>query len=233
MWITTLKHKLGQLYWSIIKQKDGLVYKIMKYFKSLYIWVCGIGKTNEQLERRCDVTTLIICAHPDDETIFFFRTIKKECPFIVCMSHIGNRIRREEFQKALDVQNVIGGIMLNFPDVPGLKWVWKRFIPCKLRKIRKFFPNIKTIYTHSGYGESGHPHHFYVHDGVVRVFDNCRIYSTAATFHPKEEGRLDAAELEEKNYIISNLYSTQANMLIRWCGWFDDYLHYEVYDEVK
>lgn len=232
MWIRPLKHKLGQIYWKIVKSKNIIAYKIKKYFKRLYIWINGIGKTREQLEIKSDIKTLVICAHPDDETIFFYRTIKRECPYIVCMSHSGNSIRREEFRNAIKVQNV-QGIMLNFPDVPGMKWVWKIYMPHVLKRIKKYFPNVEKVYTHSEHGESGHPHHFCVNKSVRQVFDDCKIYSTASKFYPKEEGRLDVAELERKFYIIQNLYPTQVNMLVQHCHWFDDYLHYEVLEETK
>lgn len=231
--IKILKSKLGKLYWDLIKQMNKIWYVTKKYIHSLFVWLCGIGRIKGSFDEAAAAQTLIICAHPDDETIFFSSVIKKERPFILCMSHSGNTVRRSEFQNALNTQNALGGIMLNFPDVPGMKWVWKYRMSFRLKRIKKRFPNVKKIYTHSRYGESGHPHHFCVHDGVVSAFDNCKIYVTAAEFRAELGGLLDEAAVEKKMHIIRDIYSTQVNMLVRWCEWFDDYLYYELFEEEK
>ena len=93
---------------------------------------------------------------------------------------------------------------------------------------------MNTIYTHAGYGESGHPHHFCVHNGVLSALNDdndISVFCTANTFSPNQEAQLTTADVDNKMRIIREIYSTQVNMLVRWCPWFKDYLLYEYFHQ--
>jgi LmbE family N-acetylglucosaminyl deacetylase len=228
--LKAFRHKLGQLYWCVVKAKETATYHVKKYFRSLAVWIHGIGTIHGDFTGADQTDTLVVCAHPDDETIFFSSVIQDKRPFIVCMSHAGNSIRRNEFTSAIERQNVTGAIMLNCPDIPGAKRFWVGCAIRGLRGIKKHFPNVKTVYTHAGFGESGHPHHIAVQDAVVRVFDGNSIFYTAITLKKVAGGGLDNLSLATKEQIIRECYPTQVNMLYRWCDWFEDYLHFEEFE---
>lgn len=224
-----VKHKLGQVYWRLVKKKEDSAYKIKKWIESLLIWLKGFQRVKYDLQR-ADI--IIVCAHPDDETIFFSSVLKQKKPFVICASHLGNLIRREEFKSAL-VEYGVKGVMLNLPDVKGGQFIWKLYLPIKLKILRTKFPNVRTVYTHAGIGESGHPHHFCVNRAVKKAFSDCTIYHTAELFEPKSEGLLNAEDLATKKAVIENIYSSQIKMLQRWCSWYDNFLRYEVFYEEK
>lgn len=227
-----IRHKCGKAYWHIVKIINRILYKVKKWLKSLFVWISGIGHTYGSIYNAKNAETLIICAHPDDETIFFSSIIKEKSPFVICMSHSGNRVRRQEFSNALKAQKCqYGGLLLNFPDVKGMTWVWKYCLKHKLQAIKKFCPNVKTVYTHAGTGESGHPHHFFVHDAVVKVFYDIKIYHTAEIIETNSMKKLSNNCVQEKMSIISDIYSSQVNMLVKWCDWYELFLNYENFFE--
>jgi hypothetical protein len=50
---------------------------------------------------------LIVCAHPDDETLFFFSLMQKGT-YVICLFSCGEKTRRQEFFQALDYQEAEG-----------------------------------------------------------------------------------------------------------------------------
>lgn len=194
---------------------------------SVYNWLRGLPK-GEAFSSVADC--LVICAHPDDETIFFSRILKENKPFVLCMSGRGHKVRKMEFHNALNYWG-IEGVQLNFPDIPGCQWVWKRFAARKLRRLMKCFPNVRTVYTHSGTGESGHPHHYAVYHGVKEAFRTCKIYTTASEIPANGTGSLTKIEVKEKYGVIQTCYPSQIRMLERWCPWWESYINTEYFEE--
>ena len=143
-----LKSKLGAAYaktcfhtkknWDTVKRRWFL----------FRVWIRGIFCHRPVW---AEAATLIVCAHPDDETIFF-SSVMQEKPYVLCMSNRGNAVRKAEFYRALKHWGVSGEI-LNFPDFPGAVWIWRLFAGRRLKRLRRNMPNVCCVYTHSGSGE--------------------------------------------------------------------------------
>lgn len=226
-----LKHKLGVIYWKTVGKLKNWTYRFNRTFNHIKIWVRGwFCRHRWGIVGREKAQSIVVCAHPDDETIFFSSILKSKKPFVVCASNRGHKVRKEEFEKALAFWGV-EGIMLNFPDVPGLTFVWRWRMAAKLKKIRNKLPSVMTVYTHSASGESGHPHHYAVSNGVEKAFEGCRIITTAVAVPEKGDGRLAALAVEEKYSAIKTCYPSQINMLEKWCPWWESYLSTEYFEE--
>jgi len=225
-----LKRKLGLFYWKSMKRIGEWKYRQRKTFRQIKTWVQGWRcKQKGDGTVRKNVQYLVVCAHPDDETIFFSSILKSKKPFVICVSHRGDKVRVREFYDALRYWDV-GGIMLNFPDVPGMTFVWRWRMCAVLARLRKSMPLVSTVYTHSSSGESGHPHHYAVNRGVKKAFSQCRILTTAVTIPEDKSGRLEDTAVAEKYAVIRDCYPSQINMLERWCPWWQDYLTIEYFE---
>lgn len=105
--------------------------------------------------------SLMIVAHPDDETIWGGSHLLEGKYVVVCVTNGNNRTRRKEFAKAIEKSGSIG-IMLSYPDkTKGKKDNWdtcREQIQDALKQIiEKKQWNI--IVTHNPDGEYRHIHH--------------------------------------------------------------------------
>lgn len=224
-----IKKQLGRLYWKVDRKIKSFRHQARKYLSAFGSWCRGIiagKKIKYAVHSRC----MVVCAHPDDETIFFSSILKKEKPFVLCMSHRGNRVRSKEYYQALEHWGV-EGTMLNLPDVPGFQWAWRSCMEGKLRRIRKKLPDVTTVYTHSGHGESGHPHHYAVHHAVAKVFADCKLYTTACQMPCNSLAALSDDAAREKYDVVRGCYGSQIKMLETWCTWWNTYLNSEFFEE--
>lgn len=226
-----IRRKLGLFYWKCNGRIKNWWYVCRKNWRRLADWIRG-WFCNDTLhcEKLKNVKYLVICAHPDDETIFFSSILKKKKPFVICASNRGNKVRRHEFYSALDSWGV-EGTMLNIPDVKGLDFIWRWRTGVALRRIKKYLPSVTVIYTHSEVGETGHPHHYAVNTGVQKIFSQCKIITNAASVPENGAGRLSETDLEEKRIVLKSCYSSQVNILERWCPWWQSYLTTEYFEE--
>lgn len=225
------QRKIGILYWKCNGTTKTWWYHQKKNWNLFFVWVKGWGKAYKQnIAAIKNVQCLIVCAHPDDETIFFSSILKKERPFVICASHCGDTVRAREYRNALKYWGV-EGVLLNAPDVPGYTWMWKHKVAGNLRRLRKKCPDVTTVYTHSGHGESGHPQHFAVHDAVVRTLGDCKIYTTAAIMSVDQSNSLDEESVREKYEVVRTIYGSQIKMLETWCPWWKTYLYSECFEE--
>ena len=206
--IIEFKHWLGRLYWVIVKHYKDFQYKSKKTYKLLVAFIIGFfSRMQTDYDKINRIGAVIICAHPDDETIFFSSIIKRYKPYIICMSSRGNKIRKKEFLDALNYQKV-DGTMWNFPDVPPFKLTqMEGVITQSLKRLNKKCPNIKIIYTHNSCGESGNPNHFAISRAVQKIFGDKEVYLTAKL--PNKIDMLTDDQFEKKQYIIKNIYSSQ------------------------
>lgn len=105
--------------------------------------------------------SLMIVAHPDDETIWGGAHLLEENYVVVCITNGNNRTRRKEFSKVMEETHSIG-IMLSYPDkTRGKRDNWdscRDKIQDDLKQIigKKHWD---TIVTHNPDGEYGHIHH--------------------------------------------------------------------------
>ena len=226
-----LKQKLGQLYWKSVKKYHTWHYHCKKYIRSVKVWMSGwFFRDTLSTEAAEKAQSIIVCAHPDDETIFFSTVLQEKQPFVICLSPRGNRVRHKEFYEALAHWNT-NGIMLNLPDIAGFTGVWYRCAARTLLRLRKRLPNVRTVYTHSSSGESGHPHHYAVCCGVFKAFTGCKIFTTARSIPDSEAGTLSEKQVCEKYSVIRTCYPSQVKMLETWCPWWQNYLAREHFEE--
>lgn len=223
-----IRKRLGILYWDIHRVIHLFLFRTKRYWVNLGYFLFGLFIKSD-LKRISKYTHIIICAHPDDETIFFSSIIKKYKPFVVCMSHCGNPVRTKEFKKALSYWG-IEGCMLNMPDVPNhFAWAWKgRLILRQLRRIAKHCEKLECVYTHNSKGESNHPHHHGLGAAISVVFADYDVYMTAETL---DESNIQSNEMYTKKYaLLTNIYPSQYTWLKTSCGWFNSYLSQEQFE---
>lgn len=105
--------------------------------------------------------SLMIVAHPDDETIWGGSHLLNGNYVVVCITNGNNKTRRREFESVIKQTGSIG-IMLTYPDKTlGQRDNWascKAEIEKDINAILKM-NDWKTIVTHNPDGEYGHIHH--------------------------------------------------------------------------
>lgn len=105
---------------------------------------------------------LILCAHPDDESIFDSRDILHNNCTVICLTNADNKVRRSEFFNVLQATKQTGHI-LNFPDsISEGGEVWFNLTDEEIYKL--YISHILNekydlIVSHDRYGEYGHPQH--------------------------------------------------------------------------
>lgn len=105
--------------------------------------------------------SLMIVAHPDDETIWGANHLKNGNYLVICITNGDNETRSKEFY---EVMKQVGskGIMLTYPDkTNGKKDDWKSSKEAITKDIQYIIKqnHWKEIVTHNPDGEYGHPHH--------------------------------------------------------------------------
>lgn len=108
-----------------------------------------------------DYDSLMVVAHPDDETIWGGAHLLEGRYVVVCITNGNNRTRRKEFQSVMKETGSVG-LMLSFPDkTHGKRDDWTS---CQ-KQIRQTIDTIvsrkdwSVIATHNPKGEYGHIHH--------------------------------------------------------------------------
>lgn len=105
--------------------------------------------------------SLMIVAHPDDETIWGGSHLLNGNYVVVCITNGNNKTRRREFESVIKQTGSIG-IMLTYPDKTlGKRDNWNS---CKTEIEKDVAAILKmndwqTIVTHNPEGEYGHIHH--------------------------------------------------------------------------
>lgn len=116
---------------------------------------------NWQSAAKTDTQSLMIVAHPDDETIWGGTHLEKGNFFVVCLTNSNNEKRKREFYSVLKKANVKGEI-LNFPDkTNGVRDDWIKSETQIKKELRKIInqQDWDLIVTHNPLGEYGHLHH--------------------------------------------------------------------------
>ncbi|KAF7341808.1 LmbE-like protein [Mycena sanguinolenta] len=141
-----------------------------------------------------DERTLLLTAHPDDETFFFSPTltalshIKKvggiQDVLVVCLSTgnakgLGN-IRKEEFGQALEVFGIREGrrFILDHPNLQDNKTAaWDPAVIAQELRSLVFQYSITTIFTFDGHGITGHPNHSSALAGAAKLVSTFPVSS--------------------------------------------------------
>jgi hypothetical protein len=155
-----------------------------------------------------DDVSLIVTAHPDDETLFFAGLIlsrPKTRWHVVCATNgnadgLGEK-RRHDFEKACRTLNVANTSWLGLPDVFEKRLPEEQIIS-RLPKV-----NVTEVFTHSIIGEYGHPHHQDVSYAVHHQFkDRCPVYSVAYNCSPEFKVVLNDDHWRIKCEILTSTY---------------------------
>ncbi len=175
-----------------------------------------------------DYDSLMIVAHPDDETIWGGAHLLEGNYVVVCITNGNNSIRRREFENVMKETKSIG-LMLNYPDkTRGKRDDWKACQGRIQEDINRIIGKKKwnTIVTHNPDGEYGHIHHQMTSRIVTAVTkeqrDEDRLYYFGKYVKKKnmdqEEyaGCLTAclsASLLEKKISVTELYPSQKKVM--------------------
>ena len=152
---------------------------------------------------------VLFIAHPDDDTLFFHTFINQIKPY-VCLMTDGWSLRRiPSFIKAMHLYGVkFRAYPLDSKDKRTKKL--EKHVQ-RIMKIKKFL----IIATHNSTGEYGHEEHIRVHNAVFQYAYNNHIHSVLC---PVDNNRiqqfpLDQETVNEKNFIFSNIYTTESWVL--------------------
>ena len=125
-----------------------------------------------------EVKSLMIIAHPDDESLWGGAHLAKQDYLVVCVTCGSDEKRKKEFEKAM---NEFGNkyMSLGYPDkTNNEKDDWSK-IYYKIEKDIKYILNYKKwdmIVTHNPEGEYNHIHHKMVSTMVSKNADKDRLY---------------------------------------------------------
>lgn len=119
------------------------------------------------------VESLMIVAHPDDETLWGSEELLKNKYLVVCITCGTNKKREKEIEAALKISKD-RLIVLDKPDkVRGKRSDWKHYkkqIKYELKYVIKK-KKWNTIVTHNPEGEYGHIHHKITNNIVTKVYN--------------------------------------------------------------
>jgi LmbE family N-acetylglucosaminyl deacetylase len=155
--------------------------------------------------------TLVVVAHPDDETIFFAGAVlrSRRPVHVVCVTD-GNadgsgRGRYKQFTKALQRLGVKGYSWLEYPDI-----FKKRLSINKLVEDLRSLPTPAEVFTHGPLGEYGHPHHQDVCLAVHRAFSgHKKLWGVAHNCVADRMINLSGSEWARKANVFSEVYFSE------------------------
>ena len=120
-----------------------------------------------------NVESLMIVAHPDDETLWGSEELLKNKYLVICITCGTNKKREKEIEAALKISKD-RLIVLDKPDkVKGKRSDWKHYkkqIEYELKYVIKK-KKWNTIVTHNPEGEYGHIHHKITNNIVTKVYN--------------------------------------------------------------
>lgn len=165
-----------------------------------------------------DNVNLMIVAHPDDESIFAGNEILNNSYHIVCITNGNNEVRKQEFEKMLEVTGNTG-VMLSYPDkTNGERDDWsivKKDIEEELNSIIASREWGKIV-THNLKGEYGHIQHKKTNEIVTTLVKQQnkedQLYYFGDYFKAKNEAghtkTLNKEQSKEKVKLLT-VYSSQ------------------------
>ena len=154
---------------------------------------------------------LLLTAHPDDEIMFFYPTIKNLCKLndlhLLCLSNgnydkIGN-IREKELKKLCNSIKFKNYELSSFEDNIKKFWNSKNVEKTITNYIKK--NKINIIITFDNKGVSYHPNHISCYLGILNI-ENAQIFclETVNIFR-KFIGLFDTVNLNENSIIFTNI----------------------------
>lgn len=126
---------------------------------------------------------LILCAHPDDESIFGSRDLLNNNCTVICLTNADNKIRRREFFNVMQFTKQTAHI-LNFPDsiiskdIDELNALWFNLTDEEIYKLyisQLLHDKYDIVVSHDRYGEYGHPQHKRLNELSLYVASHLKI----------------------------------------------------------
>lgn len=156
--------------------------------------------TNEMLEmiERSSCNELMVVAHPDDETFWGGAHLIEGNYLVICLTNGANPVRRNEFNKAMDVSGS-QRIILSYPDTDA-KSKRDQWTNCKEGLFNDLLAvlsikNWNTVATHNQDGDTGHIHHKMTNEMVTSAcqiaHENVGAYYNFGTFYNAKDRRID------------------------------------------
>ena len=171
-----------------------------------------------------EINSLLIVAHPDDDTIFCGGTMLTYPDWywtVVCMTEKKGSVRYDEFHKAMEAYrgygvNINSCHILGQDDIEQGKRITEKDILPWRKVIQKqgFDPDI--VFTHNRRGEYGHSAHKALSLAVNDLFPNIWEFIYPLQDQPYKtkinEVALSKEILEQKNEIFNSFYKSQARI---------------------
>ena len=168
--------------------------------------------------------SLMIVAHPDDETIWGGSHLTHGNYTVLCITNGNNKKRKKEFMKVMEKTHS-KGIILSFPDkTKGKRDNWKSCKKDIQREIKKEIDSKDwdQIVTHNPDGEYGHIHHKKVSKYVTMILKkedktDQLVYFGKYTSKKKKAKLKNEKKLSKKDYKekldVIQLYSSQSKVM--------------------
>lgn len=162
--------------------------------------------------------SLMIVAHPDDETIFAGAHLFDQNYLVVCLTNGNHPVRRQEF---LNVMEKTGnqGLIFDYPDKTNGKrdsWITvKKAIADDIKAIINQ-KDWKTIVTHNPDGEYGHIHHQMTSQIVTRLCQKKQLFYFGKYYSqkklPSNLKTLSKEDIQKKRE-LTQLYGSQKKVI--------------------
>lgn len=159
-----------------------------------------------------DVDSIMIVAHPDDESLWGGKHLLDENYLVVCVTCGSDEKREEEFEEAMDYTNS-SFISLGYPDLTdGKKDNWNKCYNSIKKDINIILEkkSFEKIVTHNPNGEYGHIHHKMVSDIVTSVSEKNKLFYFDLYYPTNYSGSnmMSEMDLMDKENILS-IYKSQ------------------------
>ncbi len=162
--------------------------------------------------------SLLVVAHPDDETIFFaglLQLYRKRPWRVICVTDANadgqGPKRRQDFKEACRRLKVKDCEMWELPD----RFDQRLSVDELVKRLGTETPS--EVFTHGPLGEYGHPHHQDVSLAVHRTFyDKVPVWSCAYNAYAIKNIRLSKKAFELKAKILSEVYFSETHRFTRW-----------------
>lgn len=149
------------------------IFLVMKMKKLLLCILSLMLCLNTSVIHAQEPASLMIVAHPDDETIWGGSHLINGNYTVLCITNGNNKKRKKEFMKVMEKTHS-KGIILSFPDkTKGKRDNWKSCKKDIQREIKKEIDSKdwNKIVTHNPDGEYGHIHHKKVSKYVTMILE--------------------------------------------------------------
>ena len=163
--------------------------------------MCLLGWNIRDMLVKPQEKAVCFVAHPDDETLFFYRYLKEKRPYVVVLTGGSSVHRLSSLKKTMKKLN------LRFRAYPmNIDLASESDIRRIVEKIL-FRGEYETCATHNAEGEYGHAMHQRVHQAVVDVAQ-CPVYVPVANTQI-DNYPLPVSELNEKREIFRTFYASE------------------------